>query len=98
MIQNERLQRIQFGPELRAALPAAPLVLTVAGVKQPGGVGYIGSAGIVDVLHNRVVLIPRIRIEHTDQAEVDADDLVQLEHLLGQPSVIEKPGAYVMIG
>jgi len=95
---NERFQRIEIRSELRTAFSATPPVLAVAGVEQPGGVGYIGSAGIVDVLHNRVVLILRVRIQHTDQAEVDADDLVQLQHLLGQPSVIEVPGACPVIG
>ncbi len=98
MILNECFQRIQIRSELRTAFSAAPPVLSVAGADQPGGVGYIGHAGVVDVLYNRMVLILRVRIQYTDQAEVDTDDLVQLEHLFGQASVIEIPGACPVVG
>src|SRR5699024_8934448 len=95
---NQFLQCIQILPEGGTPLAAAALVFLVTSEKQPGSICNIWKAIVIHMLHYRMMPVSCIRIKHANQAQIDPDDLVQFQHLFGQASVIEKPGAFVMIG
>ncbi len=82
MTLNQPFQRLEIFPESGASLATPPLVLQVARLKQTVGICNIWSPAIIYVLHNRMVLIPCVCVQYPDQAQIDPQDLIELEHLL----------------
>ncbi len=82
MALDQSLQRLEIFPERRAPLAAPPLMLQVARFKQAVGVCNIRIPTIIYVLHDRMVLIPCIGIEHSNEAQVDPQNLIELQNLL----------------
>lgn len=81
MAFNQSLQRLEIFPERWAPLATASLMLQVARDKEPKGICNVRIPTIIYMLHDRMVLIPCIGIEHSYEAQIDPQYLIEFQHL-----------------